>query len=181
MSRVNIIYDVFVSSPGDVVEEREIIGKIVNEINSTHSRVYGKSLNILDFESYTYPNRGEYAQGVINEQIGEYDIFIAILGDRFGTPTKVAGSGTEEEIREAMRRYDCGEIDNLLIYLSTIPPNMDELDMDQFEKVELFKEELFKGDSRQLCDKYGSFEEFEGKIRSDLTNVFVKLEGYGSD
>ena len=93
----------------------------------------------------------------------------------------MAGSGTEEEIREAMRRYDCGEIDNLLIYLSTIPPNMDELDMDQFEKVELFKGELFEGDSRQLCDKYGSFEEFEGKIWSDLTNVFVKLEGYGFD
>ena len=29
VSRVNIIYDVFVSSPGDIVEGREIIGRLL--------------------------------------------------------------------------------------------------------------------------------------------------------
>ena len=103
------------------------------------------------------------------------------MGCGFGTSTKVVAFGIEEEIRGAMRCYDDVGIDNLLICLFSISLNMDEFDMDQFERVELFKGELFKGDSRQLCDKYGSFEEFEGKIWSDLTNVFVKLEGYGSD
>ncbi len=49
---------------------------------------------------------GEDSQDVINKQIGsDYHIFVGIMWKKFGTETKRAGSGTEEEFSLAYDRY----------------------------------------------------------------------------
>jgi hypothetical protein len=40
---------------------------------------------------------------LILDQIGQYDLFVGIMWRRFGTPTGVAGSGTEQEFDHALR------------------------------------------------------------------------------
>ena len=46
---------------------------------------------------------GLEAQEVIDENIGDYDLFIGILWKRFGTPTKTHESGTQQEFENALK------------------------------------------------------------------------------
>jgi hypothetical protein len=57
------------------------------------------------WETDASPGVGSDAQDVINQQLANYDIFIGLLSARFGTPTKRANSGTEEEFGRAFERY----------------------------------------------------------------------------
>ena len=52
-----------------------------------------------------YPVRGGEPEVLINDQIGKYDIFLGVMWRRFGTPTGVAESGTEEEFRRALELW----------------------------------------------------------------------------
>ncbi|WP_462074860.1 hypothetical protein [Nitrospira sp. CMX1] len=58
---------------------------------------------------------------MINDQIGEYDIFIGIMWRRFGTPTGVAGSGTEGEFRIAYKRWQENPQIALMFYFCQEP------------------------------------------------------------
>ena len=52
------------------------------------------------------PDMGENGQQIIDEYIkkSNYDIFIGLMKNRFGHPTKKAGSGTEHEFNDALDR-----------------------------------------------------------------------------
>jgi hypothetical protein len=100
------VFRVFVAAPDDVEEECEIIREIVDDLNITSSKNFSVRLDLLRWTTHCYPSVGEYAQNVVNNQIGDdYDIFIGILWKKFGTPTSVASSGTEEEFQRAYERY----------------------------------------------------------------------------
>jgi hypothetical protein len=52
----------------------------------------------------SHPDLSGPPQTVINQQvIDETDILVAIFWSRFGTPTGMADSGTEEEIRRSIK------------------------------------------------------------------------------
>ena len=100
MPRQEHVLSVFVASPNDVQEERARLEEIVKELNDTWSRQLGLRLELLRWETHAFPNIGEDAQAVINEQVPtDYDVFIGIMWHRSGTPTGRAGSGTIEEFR----------------------------------------------------------------------------------
>ena len=101
MPRPATIYYVFVASPSDVVEERDRLGTIIKEFNSMHSRRTGIRLELLRWEHDVSPAVGRDPQAVINDQIPEdYDVFISIFWNRFGSPTSRADSGTAEEYKK---------------------------------------------------------------------------------
>ncbi len=107
MPRKEHIVSVFVASPGDVSDEREKLEEIINNLNIAWSKEQGVRFDLVKFETHSWPGFGEDAQAVINEQIpNDYDIFIGIMWNRFGTPTNRAGSGTEEEFLRAKKRHD---------------------------------------------------------------------------
>src|SRR5450759_4663688 len=89
---------IFVASPGDVGKEREGLKDVVQELNTTIAPYKGLALELVKWETHATPNMGR-AQGVINSQLGEYDIFVGLMWKRFGTPTGKAEYGTEEEFR----------------------------------------------------------------------------------
>src|SRR5258706_4385865 len=96
---------VFISCPSDMVEERAVIRAAVDEVNSVlePNKIL---LRAIDWENDLVPGIGPDPQLVINSQIqGNYDIYLGILGARFGTRTSRAGSGTEEEFRNALELY----------------------------------------------------------------------------
>lgn len=59
------------------------------------------------WEHNTRPSfSGEYSQATISDQLGnDYDLFVGIMNNKFGTKTNVAGSGTEEEFNNAYQRF----------------------------------------------------------------------------
>jgi len=107
MPRSETIFQVMVASPSDVSEERALLEDIVDEVNRTWAMQAGVRLDLLMWETATYPGMGEDAQSVINEQLGDdYDIFIGMLWTKFGTPTHRADSGTEEEFNTALEKFN---------------------------------------------------------------------------
>src|SRR6266536_3991342 len=107
MARSMTFVQVLVSSPSDLVDERDIVAEAVAELNTTWRKSGSVQLAVLRWETDTRPAIGGSPQSIVNAQLGDdYDIFIGIMGARFGTPTDAAGSGTEEESDRAVKRLD---------------------------------------------------------------------------
>lgn len=132
---------VFLASPSDLAEERVAVKHVVDELNMLLRQAMNVHLDLLTWETDAYPSAGIDAQDVINQQIGnEYDIFIGMMWQRFGTPTGRAGSGTEEEFERAYKKFldDKGRT-KIMIYFSAKPIKPDEIDVEQLGKVRDFK------------------------------------------
>ncbi|MNG44905.1 hypothetical protein D3C78_67240 [compost metagenome] len=160
---------VFLSSPSDVQIERSKVFKIADELNKNMSQVLGQRLEIVGWEEVV-PSISRYAQNVINEQIGEYDIFLGILSIRFGTPTPNAGSGTEEEFNLAYDRYKQGKLADICFFFKTDGFTANDIDIDQFTLVKEFKRKI----SEIGCYRSEiKGDDFDNNIRNLLTTILI--------
>ena len=57
---------VFIASPSDVQQERQLVDVVVGELNSTIGDTYNIRVETKKWEKDTYPSIGEYPQDVIN-------------------------------------------------------------------------------------------------------------------
>lgn len=163
---------IFVSSPIELKEERDVVEKVVAELNRVVARKLGIHMTLLQYEYDAVPGMGLDAQDVINQSIDDdYHIYVGILGTRIGTPTKRAQSGTMEEFQTALARY----INNpnairIMFYFKEAYTNPFKLDLDQMAQVLDFRNKL-SDMSRDRSGLYGSFKdpsEFEGFLRIHL-------------
>ena len=92
---------VFVASPGDVPDERDALDEVVDDLRHSFDDL---DVRLLRWERDTYPAMGR-PQGVVNDQVGEFDVFVGVMWKRFGTRTGEADSGTEEEFNRAFERW----------------------------------------------------------------------------
>jgi len=172
---------IFVASPGDTAIERESLPGVVNEINRTLRALHPtleQNVELVRWESHSYPAMGR-PQGVINDQIGQYDIFIGILWKRFGTPTGRAESGTEEEFRVALTNWQKDGSPHILFYFSRqqFAPPKSSVEMEQLSKVVSFRQQL---ESDGLVWEYESAAQFSSVVRPHLTEVIGKLLNAGT-
>jgi len=175
------IYNCFISSPSDVPVERELCEKVLVEVNKSTGKIYDFRIESLKWENDVVPGIGDDGQDVINQNIGNgYDIFIGIMHTKFGTPTKNAGSGTEEEFNNAYERYTKKEKVEIMFYFNDAPPlKLSELVPSELEKINLFKNRISKLGC--LYCKYNGPNDFEDKLRSHLNQFFIKKYGNPSD
>jgi len=171
MARQETILSVFVASPSDLDEERNRLEEVIRELNITWSRELKVHLELARWETHAYPNFGEDAQAVINDQIpDDFDIFVGIMWYRFGTPTGRAGSGTLEEFERAKVRYESNsENVKLMIYFKDAPAPVapSKLDCEQLAHISNFREKL--GKEGGLYWTFQSVDDFEKLIRLHLT------------
>ena len=174
MARSETVLQVFVASPGDVTEEREVLESVVAELNRTWSKSLGVRLELLRWETATRPGIGSEPQAVINSQIGdEYDVFIGILWGRIGTPTSKAESGTLEEFERAHARWEADPSSvEIMVYFKDKAIKPSEIDGDQNNRVQNFKRSL--GDEGVLHRTFEGIENFESLIRAHLSAVAQK-------
>jgi len=166
-------YKVFLASPDDTDAERKITETIITELNETIGSRGNFIIELLKWENSTYPAFGEHGQDVINKQIGnDYDIFVGIMWKRFGTPTKRAGSGTEEEFERTYSRYKDDGTLRIMFYFNqeSIPQDAD---FDQFSKVKEFKKKV--SDLGGLYRPYNGAINFQTLLRKHLTNCILDL------
>src|SRR5437868_3524790 len=136
---------VFIASPGDVQDERNLFSMILEEIRFNLAAHLDINLEAVKWETHSWPAAGEDAQDVINRQIGDYDVFVGIMWRRFGTPTKHAESGTQEEFERAFGLFKKYGRPKVMFYFKKTPfysPNAKELD--QFKKVIKFRDRVTK-------------------------------------
>lgn len=115
---------VFVASPGDVPEERKVVREVIDDLNRTTASEKGVILQVVGWETDARPGFGSDPQSLVNDQIADmsqYDLFIGILWDRFGTPTPRAESGTEEEFHRAVESHRRGQRPEIMFYFCQRP------------------------------------------------------------
>jgi hypothetical protein len=180
---------IFVASPGDVAQERELLNRVVNGLNSTISAIApekGITLELVRYETHTVPGFSpKGAEDVILKQLddlGEYDIFIGIMWKRFGTPTTHAESGTEEEFELAYNALMGGlkKLRHVIFYFCqekiAIPRTRDE--WEQLGKVIKFREKLSEVG---LVGEYSDRETFGEVVKSHLDLMLSRIFSERSD
>lgn len=171
MKKVNVLR-VFLASPGDVKAEREMIFTLKDDLDVLIGKDKNIKFEIINWERNTYPGKGEDAQDVINEQIGdEYDIFIGIFWQRFGTPTNRHESGTVEEYENAKIKYE-NDSDNthILMYFKTQEVDLYSIDLEQFSKVKEFKNRIAKEEGIYYST-FDKTEDLKNLIQLNLSNL----------
>ena len=170
------IFKCLVASPGDTKTERESCVKVFEELNKGIGESFGFVIEKRMWEHNTRPSFGEYSQAVVSDQLGgDYDVFIGIMNNKFGTETKKAGSGTEEEFDNAYERITKKEKVEIMFYFNDEPIKKSEIITDEINKVNAFKKKV--GDLGSYRWTYNGANDFENIFRTHLTNFFLKLYG----
>lgn len=170
-------YKCFISSPGDCELEREVANTIISKMNSE----LAKHLNV-NFESFMWeydvlPDFNGDGQDTIDEYIekSNYDIFIGIMKNKYGHPTKKAGSGTVHEFNDALKRKKLENNIPLILFFfgkESLDPDHPDLDnqISQYKKVKEFKSKI---GSEGLYINFNNIEDFGNELKSKL-ELFVK-------
>lgn len=159
---------IFVSSPKDVDEERNKLKTIIDAVNKEVGSDSGIQLELIGADTDVLPGVGEYPQDVINKHIADdYDIYIGILWNKFGTPTKVWGSGTEEEFERAFTKntLNPGSV-NIMFYFSVRKGSNKAVEPKEIEKIKQFQNRL--GGKGVYWNSYKTITDFEQKLRLHL-------------
>ncbi len=167
MPRTAVVINVLIASPSDVSEERDIVSSVVHAWNAAHFPTTGIMLNAIRWETHSFPASGDRPQAIVNRQIvDEGDFLIGIFGNRLGTPTGEAQSGTIEEI-ERFRK--AGK--HVALYFSTadVPRNVDR---DQLKALEDYQRERQKD---TLYSTFSTVEELSGRVSQHLPRIVPEV------
>lgn len=170
---------IFVSSPGDLNDERDQCGVVVQELNTTLHALLpkkGVELELIRWETHTHPDLTGEPQRVVDDQIEtDYHIFVGMMWTRFGTSTSRAGSGTEHEFRSAYAGWEERRLPaHLLFYFceAPIPATLAWESADELKAINGFRTELGQ---KGLTGSYEVRANFGDKLRRDLVLVLSKL------
>ena len=171
LARNEKVVSIFLASPSDVADERAIVDKVVQWINTTLSRSSGLRFEIISWETHSRPGFGVDAQAVVNRQLpDDYDVFIGIMWHRFGTPTGRAGSGTEEEFNRAFDRFKrMDSTIEIMMYFKVSNPPLRDLIPAQLSSVTSFKTHVAA--SGGLYREFDTANDFEHGLRTHLLRV----------
>lgn len=169
MPKQIIVLSIFVASPSDVAEERECLEDVIRELNKLWKNSSRIRLELVRWETDTYPDMGSDGQAVVSRQIqDDYDIFIGILWKSFGSATPRAGSGTEEEFLNAYKRFQKDpESLRIMFYFKESQVNMKDLDLDHLVQIRDFRKKIESLGSYHWS--YSDKEEFARYLRLHLT------------
>ena len=160
---------IFVSSPGNVADERSRLEQAVLKLNGVY-KSFELQFNLVKWETEAYPGFASYPQEVINKKIPpNYDIFIGIMWYTVGTETPGASSGTIEEFELAKERYDSDpESIRIMFYFKEAPPtSLSDIDPAKLQQVNEFKKSL--GEAGGFYWEFKTAEDFEEAVQRHLT------------
>jgi nucleoside 2-deoxyribosyltransferase len=162
------LYRVFIASPSDVTQERDVVREEIARWNSMHSESMKIVLLATGWEKDATPDLSERGQAVINRQlVDNCDLLIGIFWTRIGTPTPEAESGTVEEIERAV-----AEGKRCIVYFSDKNVPVLKVDQQQYEQLQQYKNELNK---RGLTASYEKISEFKEKIYDHVTQAIQEI------
>lgn len=147
--------------PGDVAKELEIAAKVIQDWNLDNFDRLNCGLQLSNWKTEAVPSMEGRGQAMINDQlIDEADLMVAVFWKRFGTPTGMHDSGTEEEVQRAIARQI-----PVLLYFSDIEAPTIKVDQFQSEKLSEFRRRAME------CGLPWSFQsrkKFEDAFRNHL-------------
>jgi len=173
MAKNASIYNLLISCPSDVQGEIKVINEVVDEFNRTKGDLYNVFIMTRHWSKDSYPQTGGKPQELLNKQfVLDCDAVVGVFWTRFGTPTDEYDSGTEEEIEELIKSNK-----QVFLYFSQRKVDISEVEYDQYQKVEKFKER-FK--ERGLYDTFKNKSDFRNKLSAALDKYFKAVFVTGS-
>ncbi|OGW68745.1 MAG: hypothetical protein A2036_02090 [Omnitrophica bacterium GWA2_50_21] len=130
---------IFIASPSDVSPARECIRRAIDRINRLLAKQAGYLFEAIGWEDIR-SGKGERAQEIINHYVDAAHIFIGVLHQRFGSPTGLADSGTEEEFLRIEARWNKEPLKpEIWMYFKKVSPDRLDDPGPQLSKVLEFK------------------------------------------
>jgi Tfp pilus assembly protein PilF len=135
---------IFISSPGDVAEERALAGRVFR-------RLANEFADVLIIKTFLWEHEPLFAHSGFQEQIprpSQCDLVVSILWSRLGArlpadyapePGHPPPTGTEFEVRDAISAYEKFGRPNLLIYRKRAPPQVDMASADAEDRFRQYK------------------------------------------
>lgn len=144
MSTNDMTFRIFISSPGDLGRQRQIAKDTIRTISATYER---RGIRIIPWawEDDAVSEMGSSAQDVINRQLGKYDIYLGLMGARFGSPSGAYGAGTEREFFEALELKVAGTILGAGFFFRNVNipvGSLNDEDLGQIQSVVRFRREV---------------------------------------
>lgn len=162
------IYRILIASPGDVIEEREIIRKEVARWNAMHAVDMKIILMPIGWETDATPDLRDSGQEVINRQLVDTcDLLIGVFWTRLGTPTALGGTGTEVEIARARN-----EGKRCIVYFSDKEVSPSKIDREQYQQVQDYWETLRP---TGLANRYNTIEDFRERVSRHITSAVLEI------
>lgn len=106
-------YKIFISSPGDLEEEKKNIKEYIHRFNFLHALKENKIF--IPFTSKEVAGGTGRGQELINQKFDGVDFLITMFWKRYGTSTGKYGSGTIEEYEEGKKLKDQGKLIEILV------------------------------------------------------------------
>ncbi len=185
---------IFLASPSDVAKEREYVRDVVNELNKSGSGVAdekGLHFEVIGYDTHVSPDMGR-PQGVTFDQLPpkDWDLFIGILWQRFGSPTgaidpqtgKEFQSGSIEEFTCAYELWQQHGAPRIFFYRCVRAPeaaNIVELQtkLAQLQPInDFFAQFGPNADHPGFYRTYQTPEEFKDFVRQDLTKFVLEYQ-----
>ena len=161
MSYKAIVYQVFIASPGDTEEERDIARRVLIQWNATHAEYEKMVLLPVGWETNGAPEVGRDPQEYINcELLDKCDILIGIFKNSVGTLGKAGIGRTEEEI---LRHINNGRIAMIYFSNQSLPSDVN---TKQVEQVRELKNKFQNNNA--YTGEYSNLQELESKLYCNI-------------
>ena len=162
------LFRLFVGAPSDVTEEVVIIRGLTEQWNRDVGPAAKARVEVSNWRTHSHPAAGARPQALINKQVvDQSDIVVGLFRARFGSPTGVADSGTEEEIRRSIKRHK-----EVMVYFANLPLPKQRKERNEFARIEKFKRKLGR---RALYHTYTELKAFDDAFRQHLAAAMNAL------
>lgn len=161
----------FLASPGDCDAERDCVRTVAEAISQTVGTKLGVRVRVTGWE-YVAPNVGR-PQDQINPLVDECDVFVGVVGYRWGAPTGTHSSGFYEEYERAAARRRDGERPHVALFFRQVPEEMASDPGPQLRQVLEFRQRL-QDEHLVLYANFGTVGEFERLLWQLLASHVVE-------
>ncbi len=172
-------YHIFLASPGDVSVEREYVRKFFDRYNRYTAHLWNVHFEVVDWENYSTIGVGRPQELITEQTLEKYRqslaVVIGIMGQRFGSPTGKAESGTEEEFNWAMESHNKHGFPEIKWFFRKtdkleIPTDPDEAlkAVQQWKKVLAFRQRMQDHDNPVFYTEYSGPAGFRDVFENDL-------------
>jgi hypothetical protein len=164
---------IFVSGPGTVEAEKAALRVAVEEINRRAEKTHAVTLRVVGWPDDIRPGVSSDPQSEIDHQIGSgFDIYVGIIGSRFGTPTARSGSGTEQEFEDTLARFKNDPTSvRVLFYFKRGGEDPFSIDPSQLQKVLNFRQSL--GSRGVLYRDVQDTADFSKQVREHIDSLII--------
>ena len=177
------ILKLVIASPGDVGKERNLVERVVEELNHNSAKDRGLRLEISRWETDSCPGfHADGPQGIVDDVLdieGAW-VLVGIFWTRFGTPTPDGKTGTEHEIDKAIEAWNQnGEPQPMIFFRTEAVKLKGAAARRQWAQVGDYQEKI--ADEKGLYWEYETPPEFERELRKTLQNYLRRKYPIATD